>query len=178
MDMLFEESCVEIAFSATGQIITEPGPFTHTSRPEELLFQLNKFFLCCFQKESCQHIHCCSIVKAKALCCQCVYYGLYWVVNQPNVLPQDMLDNNWWNNVKKIAWKDCSTALQTEKQIPTGSVPSIHLFLSVLHFLSFLSFLFLSLSLSLCIFMYGHRNFHITCVPTAVGVSACVCLCL
>lgn len=37
-----------------------------------------------------------------------------------------------------------------------------------------------SLCLSLpsaCMFMYGHRQFHITCVPTAVWASACVCLC-
>lgn len=87
-----------------------------------------------------------------------------------------MLDNNWWNNVKRIAWIDCSAALQTEKGMATGSAPPY-----LPHSLSPASLpipLFCSsLSLPLCVFIYGRRQFHIARVPTAVWVSACVSLC-
>lgn len=90
-----------------------------------------------------------------------------------------MLDNNWWNNVKKI--KNCmgrlSDSTANRKTDPHRQCPSLSLFLSLLHFLSLLPPWF-SLSLAPCKFMYGHRQFHITYPLTAVWASSRVCLCL
>lgn len=100
-----------------------------------------------------------------------VYYALYWVVNQPNVLPKDMLDNNWWTNVKK----NCMERLYCKQMNRSPQAVSLHISLPCISSPSLLS---LSLSLSLSLYMFMYRQFHITCVPTAVWVSACVCLCL
>lgn len=64
---------------------------------------------------------------------------------------------------------NCSANRKTDPHRQCPSTP-LSLFLS-------LAFPF-PFCFSLSIFMYGPRQFHITCVPTAVWVSACVCLCL
>lgn len=77
MDMLAGKSCVEIAFPATGQIITQPGPFTHTSRPEELLFQLNKFFFVVSRKGAVSIFIVAALLKQKH--CAVSVYALPYI---------------------------------------------------------------------------------------------------
>lgn len=70
--------------------------------PEELLSQLNKFVI--FRKGAVSIIIVAALLRQKH-CAVTVF------TNQANVLPQDMLDNNWWDNVKKLhgktVWLHC-----------------------------------------------------------------------
>lgn len=82
------------------------------------------------------------------------------------MLPKDFLDNNWWNNVKRLAWKDC-----TANRKKTLS-------LSFLHFLSFpLLFSSLSHCLSACLCMVIESFIPQLCGCLHVFICVCAVLC-
>lgn len=91
-----------------------------------------------------------------------------------------MLDNYWWNYVyrkKKGTLLDILCLTASRGAHPRRQCPSISLPLAFTSFLpSSRPFLLLPPSLPRCMFMHGRKEFHTTCVPTAVWVSGRVCL--
>lgn len=122
---------------------------THTldcsqKNPEEVLSQGNKFVI--FRKGAVSIFIVAALLRQKH-CAVTVF------TNRANVLPQDMLDNNWWNNVRNCMGRLSDSTANRKNRSPQAASLLIS-FLSLL-----LSFPFLlvgfSTSLVLCIFMYG-----------------------
>lgn len=79
---------------AEGLEITKPGVLTQRDTRRGIAFSWGAAGIFIVE-DLLKQKHCAVSVYGKAL---------YWVVNHPNVLPKDILDNNWWKNVKGIAW--------------------------------------------------------------------------